>query len=65
MHGELSNYSIDQLQEIIKAFKFRDLIKKREVGEYAYVIEITEDGKQILNGAELPEIAIPDSQING
>ena len=60
MHGALGDYSRDQLKKIIQQMIDKKLLKKEEVGEYAYVLVLTAKGENILEGESPPKIKIPE-----
>jgi superfamily II DNA helicase RecQ len=60
MHGALSEYSRDQLKDIIENLIDCKLLDKQEVGEYAYVLVLADKGQNILEGESPPKIKIPD-----
>lgn len=58
-YGELSEYAHQELKKFISKMADHQLLNKREVGTYAYVIEISNKGEEILAGEELPLIVLP------
>lgn len=59
LYEELPEYHHKELKTFISKMADHQLIDKREVGNYAYVIETSSKGEEVLDGEELPLIVLP------
>lgn len=62
-YGELSDYPHHELKTFISKLADHQFLNKRQVGNYAYVLEISKKGERFLNDEEeLPLIVLPRTQ---